>query len=129
MSGGQQQRVSLARALAPQPDVLLMDEPLSNLDALLRVDLRAQLRQLHQALGFTGIFVTHDQVEAMNLGTRVVVMRSGRIEQNGHPEEIHADPANEYVAEFLGMRNVLECEASSGNRLSICGSTSWRIWL
>ena len=122
LSGGQQQRVSLARALAPQPDVLLMDEPLSNLDALLRVDLRAQLRQLHQTLGFTGIYVTHDQVEAMNLGTRVVVMRAGRIEQDGHPEEIYSDPVNEYVAEFLGMRNVLECEAGEAGRLTVCGA-------
>jgi iron(III) transport system ATP-binding protein len=124
LSGGQQQRVSLARALAPQPDVLLMDEPLSNLDALLRVDLRAQLRQLHQTLGYTGIYVTHDQVEAMSIGTRVVVMRAGRIEQDGHPEDIYAEPANEYVAEFLGMRNALDGEVSGGNRLSVCGTVA-----
>ncbi|TMV04540.1 ABC transporter ATP-binding protein [Brucella haematophila] len=107
LSGGQQQRVALARALASRPQVMLMDEPLSNLDALLRVDLRSQLHQLHKKLGFTGIYVTHDQNEAISLGTRVVVMRAGQMEQIGAPMEIYSRPANEYVAEFLGLRNAL----------------------
>ena len=123
LSGGQQQRISLARALACRPDVMLLDEPLSNLDALLRIDLRAQLRQLHRTVGFTGIYVTHDQVEAMNLGTRVVVMRSGRIEQIGAPETIYRRPANEYVAEFLGMRNRLAVTIDASSRLAVGGAS------
>jgi iron(III) transport system ATP-binding protein len=119
LSGGQQQRIALARALSSQPEVMLLDEPLSNLDALLRIDLRAQLRHLHGSLGFTGIYVTHDQVEAMNLGTRVVVMRAGRIEQIGAPEVIYNRPANEYVAEFLGMRNRLTCTIAEKDQLII----------
>ncbi|MFC9835346.1 ABC transporter ATP-binding protein [Rhodococcus sp. NPDC127530] len=105
LSGGQQQRVSLARALAPQPAVLLFDEPLSNLDALLRLDMRAQLRRLHRSLGFTGVYVTHDQEEALSLGTRVAVMNDGRIEQIGAPQEVYRNPASERVADFLGARN------------------------
>lgn len=123
LSGGQQQRVSLARALASRPKVMLMDEPLSNLDALLRIDLRAQLHQLHENLGFTGIYVTHDQAEAMSLGTRVVVMRSGKIEQIGPPESIYNNPKNEYVAEFLGMRNRLAGTVSETGQLEIGGNT------
>jgi iron(III) transport system ATP-binding protein len=119
LSGGQQQRVSLARALASRPDVLLLDEPLSNLDALLRIDLRAQLRQLHRSIGFTGIYVTHDQVEALNLATRIVVMRGGRIEQSGDPEAIFKRPVNEYVAEFLGARNRLSCDIAGDRRMKI----------
>ncbi|MFF1919778.1 ABC transporter ATP-binding protein [Streptomyces sp. NPDC058221] len=107
LSGGQQQRVSLARALASNPGLLLLDEPLSNLDALLRIELRAQLRSLHRRLGFTGVYVTHDQEEALALGTRVAVMREGRFEQIGDPEEVYRSPATVYVADFLGARNRL----------------------
>ncbi|OZD08779.1 ABC transporter ATP-binding protein [Rhodococcus sp. 06-156-3C] len=114
LSGGQQQRVSLARALAPRPALLLLDEPLSNLDALLRVELRAQLRLLHRTLGFTAVHVTHDQEEAIALGTRVAVMRSGQVEQIGDPAEVYNAPATEYVADFLGARNKLELNAQSG---------------
>jgi iron(III) transport system ATP-binding protein len=114
LSGGQQQRVSLARALAPQPALLLLDEPLSNLDALLRIDLRAQLRHLHRELRFTGVYVTHDQEEAMALGTRVAVMREGRFEQIGDPMDVYARPATEYVAEFLGVRNRLPLAVDAG---------------
>ena len=124
LSGGQQQRVSLARALASQPEVMLLDEPLSNLDALLRIDLRAQLRQIHRLLGFTGIYVTHDQIEAMNLATRIIVMRAGGVEQIGSPDVIFQRPANEYVAEFLGLRNRLEV-VSDGNTLMM-GASSLR---
>jgi iron(III) transport system ATP-binding protein len=107
LSGGQQQRIALARALASRPAVMLLDEPLSNLDALLRVDLRAQLRAVHRALGFTAIYVTHDQTEAFNLGTRVAVMRSGRIEQLGSAADVYGSPISDYVAKFLGIRNML----------------------
>jgi iron(III) transport system ATP-binding protein len=105
LSGGQQQRVSLARALVSQPRLLLLDEPLSNLDALLRIELRAQLRHLHRELKFTGVHVTHDQDEAMAIATRIAVMREGVFEQVGTPSQIHARPATEYVADFLGVRN------------------------
>ena len=124
LSGGQQQRIALARALAPRPAVMLLDEPLSNLDALLRVDLRSQLHLLHKQVGFTGMYVTHDQAEAMSLGTRVVVMRSGRMEQVGPPNEIYSRPANEYVAEFLGMRNALACTVTSDGQLTCAGSAT-----
>jgi iron(III) transport system ATP-binding protein len=105
LSGGQQQRVSLARALAARPALLLLDEPLSNLDALLRIELRAQLRLLHREVGFTGVYVTHDQEEALALGSRVAVMNEGRIEQIGRPQDVYRRPATETVADFLGARN------------------------
>jgi iron(III) transport system ATP-binding protein len=112
LSGGQQQRIALARALAARPAVMLMDEPLSNLDALLRIDLRAELRRVHEELRFTSVYVTHDQVEAMSLATRLVVMRAGRIEQVGSPDEVYRRPATEYVAEFLGARTRLSLVTS-----------------
>jgi iron(III) transport system ATP-binding protein len=105
LSGGQQQRIALARALASRPKIMLLDEPLSNLDALLRVELRAHLRTIHREVGFTGIYVTHDQVEAFNLGTRVAVMRAGKIEQLGSARDVFERPATEVVARFLGIRN------------------------
>ncbi|MBU3737896.1 MAG: ABC transporter ATP-binding protein [Rhodoferax sp.] len=114
LSGGQQQRIALARALASEPKVMLLDEPLSNLDALLRVELRAHLRAIHRKLGFTGIYVTHDQVEAFNLGSRVAVMRSGDIVQLGTPREVFERPASDYVARFLGIRNALALRRDGG---------------
>ncbi len=102
LSGGQQQRVALGRAIAREPKVFLLDEPLSNLDAQLRDDTRAELKQLHARLGITTIYVTHDQVEAMTLADRIVVLNGGRIQQIGSPQEIYARPANRMVAAFLG---------------------------
>ena len=111
LSGGQQQRIALARALASKPKIMLLDEPLSNLDALLRVELRAHLRAIHREVGFTGIYVTHDQVEAFNLGTRVAVMRSGQIEQLGSARDVFERPATDVVARFLGIRNAFDLTA------------------
>jgi multiple sugar transport system ATP-binding protein len=102
LSGGQQQRVALGRAIARQPQVFLLDEPLSNLDAQLRDDTRAELKQLHQSVGVTTIYVTHDQVEAMTLADQIVVLNRGKIQQIGAPQQIYAQPANEMVATFLG---------------------------
>ena len=102
LSGGERQRVALARALARHPDVYLLDEPLSNLDAQLRVDTRAELKRLHRSLGTTMVYVTHDQVEALTLGTRVAVIDGGVLQQVGSPEEIYARPANRFVASFVG---------------------------
>ncbi|MBD6615972.1 ABC transporter ATP-binding protein [Komarekiella sp. 'clone 1'] len=102
LSGGQQQRVALGRAIAREPQVFLLDEPLSNLDAQLRDDTRAELKQLHQELGITTIYVTHDQVEAMTLADKIVVLNRGRIQQIGDPQNIYARPANQMVAAFLG---------------------------
>jgi multiple sugar transport system ATP-binding protein len=102
LSGGQQQRVALGRAIAREPQVFLLDEPLSNLDAQLRDDTRAELKQLHQKLGITTVYVTHDQVEAMTLADKIVVLNRGRIQQIGDPQTIYASPANQMVASFLG---------------------------
>ena len=102
LSGGQRQRVAIGRALVREAQVFLFDEPLSNLDAKLRTELRRELKALHRELGATMIYVTHDQVEAMTLATRVAVMRSGRIQQIGTPGEVYARPANMFVAGFLG---------------------------
>ena len=102
LSGGQRQRVALGRAIVRHPRVFLFDEPLSNLDAKLRVQMRVELKKLHERLGTTAIYVTHDQVEAMTLGDRVVVMRDGRVQQVGDPMELYSSPANRFVAGFLG---------------------------
>jgi ABC-type Fe3+/spermidine/putrescine transport system ATPase subunit len=107
LSGGQQQRVALARALVTEPRVLLLDEPLSNLDALLRDEMRVELKRLQERLGTTMIFVTHDQAEALILSDRVVVMEAGRVEQVGRPEEVYRRPATAFVARFLGRANFL----------------------
>jgi len=101
-SGGEQQRVALARALAPTSEVLLLDEPLSNLDAHIRTSLRAELKRLHREFGRTIVYVTHDQVEAMSLSDRIAVLREGRMQQIGTPEEIYERPANRFVATFIG---------------------------
>jgi ABC-type sugar transport system ATPase subunit len=102
LSGGQQQRVALGRALVREPSVLLMDEPLSNLDAQLRVQARGEIRRLQREVGTTTIYVTHDQVEALTLGDRVAVMNDGRLEQVGTPEELYDEPANAFVGGFIG---------------------------
>jgi len=107
LSGGQQQRVAIARALALRPDVLLMDEPLSNLDAKLREEMRGEIRALQQQLGITTVYVTHDQEEALALSDRVVVMQSGRIEQVGAPREIYRMPCTAFVADFIGGANLV----------------------
>jgi putative spermidine/putrescine transport system ATP-binding protein len=105
LSGGQQQRVALGRALVTEPQILLLDEPLSNLDALLRDEMRVELKRLQERLGTTMIFVTHDQAEALILSDRVVVMEAGRVEQIGRPEEVYRRPATPFVARFLGRAN------------------------
>jgi len=105
LSGGQQQRVALARALAPRPQVLLLDEPLSALDAKVREDLRAEIKSLQSALGVTTIMVTHDQHEAMEIADRIVVMNRGVIEQVGAPRQLYDEPANRFVADFIGRMN------------------------
>jgi iron(III) transport system ATP-binding protein len=108
LSGGQQQRVALARALVMEPKVLLMDEPLSNLDAKLREVMRIEIRQIQQTLGITSVYVTHDQVEAMTLSDRIVVMNQGRIEQIGSPVEIYHQPRTAFVADFIGRTNFID---------------------
>lgn len=110
LSGGQRQRVALGRALVRQPKVFLLDEPLSNLDAKLRVEMRAELRMLHRRLGVTMVYVTHDQEEAMSLGDRVVVLKDGLVQQIAAPQEIYSKPSNRFVAEFVGTptMNMLE---------------------
>lgn len=107
LSGGQQQRVAIARAIAIRPDILLLDEPLSNLDAKLRLQVREELRKLQKRLGITTIMVTHDQEEAMSVGDRLVLMQSGRIEQVGTPEDLYNRPVNRFVADFIGRTNFL----------------------
>ena len=114
LSGGQKQRVALARALAIDPTVLLLDEPFGALDAKVRVELRRWLRRLHEQTGQTTVFVTHDQDEALELADRVVLLRDGRIEQVGTPDEIYHAPASPYVFEFIGRANVLEGRVESG---------------
>jgi putative spermidine/putrescine transport system ATP-binding protein len=110
LSGGQQQRVALARALAPAPSVLLLDEPLSALDAKIRVSLRNEIRDIQRKLGITTIFVTHDQEEALSMSDRVVVMNGGRAEQVGTPFEVYNQPKTRFVAEFVGTLNTLEAK-------------------
>lgn len=115
LSGGQQQRVALARAVAIQPQVLLLDEPLSNLDAKLRDQLREELRALQRRLGITSLYVTHDQAEAMALADRVIVMSQGRIVESGAPIELYRRPKYRFTAEFLGQTNVIEAIAAPGS--------------
>jgi putative spermidine/putrescine transport system ATP-binding protein/spermidine/putrescine transport system ATP-binding protein len=108
LSGGQQQRIALARAVVVEPDVLLLDEPLSALDANLREEMRVELKKIQHQLGITTIFVTHDQSEALAMSDKIVVMNQGRIEQAGSPEEVYTRPASEFVARFLGNSNLLD---------------------
>jgi iron(III) transport system ATP-binding protein len=108
LSGGQQQRIALARGLVARPTLVLLDEPLSNLDAKLRDQVRTQIRELHQELGFTGVLVTHDQEEALALGDRIAIMRDGKIEQYDTPERVFVKPETDYVASFIGLSNRIE---------------------
>jgi putative spermidine/putrescine transport system ATP-binding protein len=114
LSGGQRQRVALARALAPRPRVLLLDEPLTALDARLRDTLRVEINRLLRGLGITTVYVTHDQAEAMALGDRIVVMDHGRIAQIGTPRQIYEAPSSRYVAEFIGTMNVVHGDIRVG---------------
>jgi iron(III) transport system ATP-binding protein len=121
LSGGQQQRVALARAIVMEPRVLLFDEPLSNLDAKLRDQMRVEIRELQQRLGITSLYVTHDQVEAMSISDRIVVMNAGVVEQVGTPREIYVRPASRFVAGFIGKVNFVPATALGAGRLAIAG--------
>jgi len=125
LSGGQRQRVAMGRALARQPQLFLFDEPLSNLDAKLRVEMRAEIKRLHQASGITSVYVTHDQVEAMTLGSRIAVMKGGVVQQLGTPDEIYNRPANTYVATFIGSptMNLLRGGAQPAGHFGIEGAS------
>ena len=113
LSGGQQQRVAIARALVIEPAILLMDEPMSNLDALLRAEMQLELKQIIERVGVTTINVTHNQEEALAMSDRIIVMSTGRIEQSGTPHEVYVRPANAFVAGFLGRSNIVACEIES----------------
>jgi putative spermidine/putrescine transport system ATP-binding protein len=123
LSGGQQQRVAIARAIVIEPPLILMDEPLSNLDAKLRVETRAEIRRIHRELDRATIYVTHDQDEALSLADRIVVMKDGVVQQIGTPTEVYAQPANLHVARFMGYRNVLELDVvrEDGDRVEVRG--------
>jgi multiple sugar transport system ATP-binding protein len=124
LSGGQRQRVAMGRAIVREPAAFLMDEPLSNLDAKLRVDMRAQLSRLHARLGVTTVYVTHDQIEAMTLGQRVAVMRDGRIQQAGEPHTLYREPKNLFVAAFIGSPSMNLVDAKiDGETISFGGFT------
>ncbi len=114
LSGGQRQRVAIARALAPKPSVLLLDEPFGAVDAKIRQELREWLVTLHHELNVTTLFVTHDQEEALEVSNRIVIFSRGRLEQIGTPREVYEQPSNEFVARFIGVMNVLECEVRDG---------------
>jgi putative spermidine/putrescine transport system ATP-binding protein len=118
LSGGQQQRVALARVLALKPKLLLFDEPLSNLDAKLRVQMRHEIRQLQKEVGITSLFVTHDQEEAMTIADRIAVMNNGGIEQIGAPAEIYDNPRTRFVADFIGTSNLIDGQVSGGRFLT-----------
>jgi putative spermidine/putrescine transport system ATP-binding protein len=123
LSGGQQQRVALARALAIEPSVLLLDEPLSALDARVRAQLRAEIRRVQQQLGITTLFVTHDQAEALSIADRVGVMHAGHLEQLGSPDEVYDRPATPFVAEFVGTMNRVAGRVLPDGRLEVLGSS------
>lgn len=122
LSGGQMQRVALARSMAMEPAVLLLDEPLSNLDARLRDDLRVELRRIQVERGLTSLYVTHDQQEALALADRIAIMQGGRITQLGSPQEIYAAPGSASIASFLGVTNVVEVESADGERVRLAGT-------
>ncbi|GEQ73517.1 MULTISPECIES: ABC transporter ATP-binding protein [Comamonas] len=119
LSGGQQQRIALARALAPRPRLLLLDEPLSALDAQVRTELRSEIRQLQRQLGIACVMVTHDQEEALSMADRVVLMHQGRIEQQGSPEQLYARPVSHFAAGFVGRMNLLPAVAESGDAVRV----------
>lgn len=121
LSGGQQQRIALARAIVIEPDVLLLDEPLSALDANLREDMRVELKRIQQSIGVTTVFVTHDQTEALAMSDQIIVMSEGRVEQIGAPEEVYNTPASEFVAQFLGASNLLpaDCTDVSSGEIAV----------
>ena len=125
LSGGQQQRVALARALVVEPGVLLFDEPLSNLDAKLRVTMRTEIRKIQQKLGITAIYVTHDQSEAMSISDQIIIMQKGVVAQMGTPKEIYYHPANEFVADFIGEANFIRGQVKAMNgsdcAVEVCG--------
>ena len=121
LSGGQQQRVSLARALVVEPETLLLDEPLSNLDNNLREEMRFEIRRLHDEFRYTTVYVTHDQTEAMTAGDLIVVMNRGRIEQSGTPEEIYQRPASVFTATFIGGANIFAGTKTGGDAVD-CGN-------
>ena len=123
LSGGQQQRVALARALIVEPETLLLDEPLSNLDANLREEMRFEIRRLHDEYRYTTVYVTHDQSEAMTTADLIAVMNGGKIDQLGSPEDIYARPESEFVARFIGASNVINGVARDGNHMSFAGAT------
>jgi len=124
LSGGQQQRVALARAVAIEPPLLLLDEPLSNLDQALRIRTRTELRRLVKELGITAVFVTHDQEEAFDLADRIAVMRAGQLHQIGTPQELYEEPADRFVAEFVGRANTLPVRIHGGD-VHLGGGVSW----
>jgi iron(III) transport system ATP-binding protein len=122
LSGGQQQRVALARALIVEPETLLLDEPLSNLDANLREEMRFEVRRLHDTYRYTTVYVTHDQSEAMTTADLIAVMNAGKIEQAGSPEEIYDRPRSEFVARFIGSSNVIKGKGLDGARIDFAGT-------
>ena len=126
LSGGQQQRVAIARALVLEPRLLLLDEPLSNLDAKLRIEMRAEIKRIHASLGLTCIYVTHDQTEALSLSDWIVVMRDGIVMQAGPPSEIYNHPKNVFVADFMGFRNFFSGRIGADGALEGAGG-AWRI--
>ena len=121
LSGGQQQRVALARALVVEPSVLLFDEPLSNLDAKLRVSMRTEIRKIQQKVGITAIYVTHDQAEAMSISDKIIIMNGGVVEQMGTPQETYYSPKSEFVADFIGEANFLKGEVIGKNLIRVNG--------
>ena len=123
LSGGQQQRVALARALVVEPETLLLDEPLSNLDANLREEMRFEIRRLHDEYRYTTVYVTHDQSEAMTTADLIAVMNGGKIDQLGTPEDIYDRPQSEFVARFIGASNVIKGIARDENHVSFSGAT------
>ncbi len=131
ISGGQQQRVALARALAIEPSIILLDEPLSNLDAGLRQEIREELADLHQRLGTTMVYVTHDQDDALSLGSRIAVLNNGAVEQVGSPRELYTKPVSVFCARFLGEANIIPCaiSARASNMGSLCGDEKFSVSL
>jgi ABC-type Fe3+/spermidine/putrescine transport system ATPase subunit len=119
LSGGQQQRIALARALVTQPQALLLDEPLSNLDARLRADMRLEIRRIQRHLGITAVYVTHDQEEAMSIADRIVIMNKGKVEAIGPPQEIYDNPATRFVADFIGRCNFIDGRVEDGRLIML----------